>query len=200
MNEIHSVVARLRQGGPIILLDSSDREGEGDLAFAASACTPSLVNLCLTRACGLLCVAMWPETAERLGISRLATNGRDPFGTPFSTPISLADHNSGVSASSRSATIRATSDPAIEPSAFSYPGHVPTLIAHSAGLRGRPGHTEAILEALRIAHIDGPGAVCEILNAEGEVATEGELRELSSQLGAPVLRISTLIHHLGQSH
>jgi 3,4-dihydroxy-2-butanone 4-phosphate synthase len=195
MNSVERALESLCQGRAIILLDAKDREAEGDLAFAARFSTPQLVNTCLGMARGLLCVSLWPEDAQRLGITRLVSNGHDPFGTPFGLPIDLRDGSSGISAASRSATLKAASDPSLTPGDFVIPGHVHTLIGHPQGLRGRLGHTEAILDLVRSAGVHGPGVLCEILNPEGEIASERELEELSRRLDIPLVHIDDVIEH-----
>lgn len=184
---------QLRQGLPIIIYDDMDRESEGDLAFAAQFCTPELVNLALTIGRGLLCVSMSQEKAESLSISRLRSNGQDPFGTPFGMPVSLANGGSGISAKDRCDTILALSRPDATPSDFCMPGHVSTLIAHPKGLAGRCGHTEAILEILSLAGIPGCGVLCEILNADGTIAGRDALLSLSRLKGMPMLDIGELM-------
>src|SRR5438270_306975 len=185
--------AELRRGHPIILMDSSDREGEGDLAFAAQFATPDMVNLCLTHARGLLCLALRPGDASRLGVTRLPSNDRDPFGTPFGMPINLADGTSGVAASSRAATIRAASDPAMTAERFSMPGHVHTLIGHEQGLGGRTGHTEAILDLLAAARLSGPGVLCEMLDQQGEIASPTMIQTFALERSIPVVYIDAMV-------
>lgn len=194
---LEPALEQLRRGGAVILRDSDDREGEGDLAFAARYATPELVNRCLHVARGLLCVSLAPHDAERIGVTRLRTNGRDPFSTPFGIPINLADGCSGVSASARSRTLQAASDPAVGADRFVIPGHVHTLLAHPGGLRARAGHTEAILDLLELAGIGGPGVLCEILDERGEIARQEELTALSRASSYPIVHIDALLAILG---
>lgn len=184
---------QLRRGRPIIIYDDMERESEGDLAFAAQVCTPEVVNFALTVGRGLLCVSMSQQRAGRLGIPRLKSNGNDPLGTPFGMPVSLANGSSGISAKERCKTILALDNPDTNPSALSMPGHVSTLIAHEAGLVGRCGHTEAILEILSLAGIPGCGVLCEILNPDGTVARLGSLQGISKLYDLPMLDIGELL-------
>jgi 3,4-dihydroxy-2-butanone 4-phosphate synthase len=184
-------IERLSQGYPIILSDD-ERETEGDIAFAARFCTPQLVNLCLNYGRGLLCVALWPEDAARIGVQRLPSNSRDHFGTPFGMPIGLIDGSSGISAAARSNTIRATADNTCDASRFAFPGHVHTLLGHPDGLAGRLGHTEGILDLLRHAGIAGPGVLCEILNGDGEIANADELQQLCRDRDMPIVRVAEI--------
>jgi len=183
---------QLSLGQPVILTDAQ-RENEGDIAFAACYCTPQLVSLCLNHGRGLLCLALWPEDAFRLGIQRLPSNNRDLYGTPFGVPIGLADGSSGISAAARSATIRAAANKDYDASQFAFPGHVHTLLAHPAGLAGRFGHTEGVLELLRHAGLSGPGVLCEVLNSDGEVANADELKQLSSERNMPIVRLEEVL-------
>lgn len=191
-------VEQFRQGRPIILYDDMDREYEGDLAFPSQYCTPELVNLALTIGRGLLCAVITPETATRIGIGRLESNNRDPFGTPFGMPISLANGGTGISAEARCETIRATCRPDASPSDFCTPGHVATLIAHPGGLAARGGHTEAILSLLSISGVEGGGVLCEILNADGTIARRDSLLSLSHTHDLPMLNIGEIVEFLKQ--
>lgn len=193
MDNLNRALTQLRSGLPIIIYDSDDRESEGDFAFSAKFCTPQLVNLCLTYGKGLICVSLEPHDAVRLKIERLHTNNKDIFSTPFGMPINLADESSGISASARSATIVALSNPTKKADDFSYPGHVHTLIANPGGLKKRQGHTEAILDVLRMADIDGPGVLCEILRPDGEIAKFEDLKRLGKELNIPMLTIESII-------
>jgi 3,4-dihydroxy 2-butanone 4-phosphate synthase/GTP cyclohydrolase II len=193
LRSLQPVFEHLRSGGAVILRDSDDREAEGDLAFAARHATPALVNECLHVARGLLCVALAEPDADRIGVTRLPTNGRDPFATPFGTPINFADGSSGISAAARARTLRAASDPACGADRFVIPGHVHTLLAHPGRLNARTGHTEAIVDLLRLAGIEGPGALCEILNERGEIAGQEELTALSASRGFPIVHIDSLL-------
>lgn len=177
----------LRAGKAVILTDDPSREGEGDLMFAALHATPELVNVALKSARGLLCVALPPSVAARFGIRRLADNAAD-LDTPFGMPISLKDGSTGISAAARAATLRATASE--QPQTFCMPGHVATLVARAGGLSERAGHTEGALALLRVAGIDGPGVLCEVLNDAGDVAAAGELEQIAERLGVPVVSIS----------
>lgn len=196
---IESGICALRHGRPVILVDSSDREGEGDIAFAGKYCTPELVNMCLTMARGILCISLRPTDAARIGVRHLPTNGKDRFGTSFGTPIDSKDTGSGVSAYDRCTTIVAASDASKGPDDFVRPGHVQTLIADSMGLNARQGHTEAVLALLEAAGIDGPGVLCEILNEKGEMADLKELTQMVRREGFPLIEVSALVADAGIS-
>ena len=179
----------VRAGKPVIICDAPDREGEGDFALAAWACTPEMIGLLLRRGSGVLCLALPPQDADRIGICALAHNSTDRFATRFAMPISLNDGGSGVSFAARSATIRTAADRTNGAGRFTWPGHVSTLIAHPQGLRGRGGHTEAVIDLLRLASIDGPGVLCEILDEHGRVGEREYLCALAGELGLSLVDI-----------
>lgn len=95
------VLTYLYAGRPVIVCDDDDREAEGDLLFAATHATPTLVNFTLTYARGVLCISMKEKNAERLALRRIQSNNVDKHDTPFGVPITYADGESGVSAASR---------------------------------------------------------------------------------------------------
>jgi 3,4-dihydroxy 2-butanone 4-phosphate synthase/GTP cyclohydrolase II len=191
VNEVTAVIRTLAAGRPVIIFDD-DREEEGDIAFAAHACTPDLVNMCLEFGRGLLCAAMSSEKAERLEIDRLPARGVDPFGTPFGSPVGVHGTGTGVSAQARAGTIAALGSPSCGPSDLVLPGHVPTLIGDPQGLAGRRGHTEAILFLLEQGRLGTVGVLCEILNREGETARMSELCNLAQLLELPLVRMSAI--------
>lgn len=194
---LEKACSHLRQGRAVILSDA-EREGEADIAFAGSCATAELVNFCLARGKGLLCLSLSPDDAERLGVEPLPSNSRDPFQTRFGVPIDVNNGTSGVSAGARAETIRAASDQASDASMFIHPGHVHTLIAHPLGSLGRPGHTEAVLDLLACAGMSGPGVLCEILNRSGEIASIPTIRRLARAYAMPVVDVADVRGARGQ--
>lgn len=197
LSTLKEAILQIQSGKPVILLDADDREGEGDFAMAAQFCTPGLINFFLSKGRGLLCLSLPPAVAVRIGVKSLAMGGKTSTPTtPFGVPIDLDDGTSGIAVSARCATIRATCDESKSAGDFKRPGHVATLLANPHGLQGRIGHTEAVLDLLCLAGITGPGVLCEILGADGEIATRNELFEIGKEHKIPILHIDTLLKHL----
>ena len=195
LSSLEETISQMQVGKPVILLDADHREGEGDFAIAAQFCTPEFINFILLKGRGLLCLSLPPAVAARIGVRPMVIDGESSSNTPFGVPIDLDDGSSGIAASARCATIRATCDESKSARHFKRPGHVATLLANPRGLRGRIGHTEAVLDLLRLAGIGGPGVLCEILNADGEIATRDELFAIGKEHAIPVLHIDTLLDH-----
>lgn len=195
LSSLEEAIRQVQVGKPVILLDADHREGEGDFAIAAQFCTPEFINFILVKGRGLVCLSLPPAVAARIGVRPMVIDGESSSNTPFGVPIDLDDGSSGIAASARCATIRATCDESKSARHFKRPGHVTTLLANPHGLRGRIGHTEAVLDLLLLAGIAGPGVLCEILNADGEIATRDELFAIGKKHAIPVLHIDTLLDH-----
>jgi len=189
---LNDSIESLRRGQLIIIYDADDRESEGDFAFAASHATPNLVNFCIKKAGGLLCVSITQEKAAQIGIKRQESNGKDMYGTPFANPINSVSTSSGISAQDRCKTLLDVSKSDADETMFYYPGHVHTLIAHPMGLAGRDGHTEAVLDILSLSGIEGPGVLCEILNEDGTTAKLSDLVRLSEEYSIPLIRVDEI--------
>ena len=61
-DSIESVIADVRKGRMVIVVDDADRENEGDLIMAAQFVTPETVNFMAKHGRGLICV---PTTSDR---------------------------------------------------------------------------------------------------------------------------------------
>ena len=66
-NTIEEAAEDLRQGKIIVVVDSPDRENEGDLICAARFASPENVNFMATYGKGLICMPMSDEMTRRLG-------------------------------------------------------------------------------------------------------------------------------------
>lgn len=199
MNGVAAALKQIRAGFPVVICDDEDREGEGDIAFAASFATPEVVNTALLIGRGVLCLSLRPEEAARIGVERLRSNKKDEFGTPFGMPIGLAGGGSGISSRARAATLRKAADPEASPDDFVFPGHVATLIARPGGVLERNGHTEAVLDLLKLADVPGPGVLCEVLMPDGRVAKRPFLERLCAERGFPIVEIRQLQDVLRES-
>ncbi|RZN35906.1 MAG: 3,4-dihydroxy-2-butanone-4-phosphate synthase [Methanophagales archaeon ANME-1-THS] len=61
-------IESIQRGELVLLYDAEDREGETDFVLPASFVTPQMVAHFRTEAGGLICVAIHPLAAERLGL------------------------------------------------------------------------------------------------------------------------------------
>ena len=181
-NRVQRAVQAFAQGEAILVGDDGRRENEADLCFHAAHATPELVNMAIRKACGLLCVSVSHELADRLGI---ATAPKWPGGmahTGFTLSIDARNNiTSGISASDRAHTIRLLADSNATHHDFLSPGHVFPVRAQDGGLLARTGHTEAVMELCQLAGLPGAAAMCEILDTEGEALRPASIASENTQ-------------------
>ncbi len=197
-DSIDDALAALRAGRLVIVVDASDRENEGDFVGAAESITAEQVDFMLTRGRGVMCAPLTRDVADRLRLSPLvaAESNSSPNHTPFLTPVDHRDAGTGVSADSRTKTLRALVDATSMPSDFVRPGHLNPLLAKEGGVLRRAGHTEATVDLLRIAGLKPVGVLIEILSQKhAGMADRAELDEIAQQNNIPIITIEDLIRH-----
>lgn len=58
MASTEEIIAELKAGRMVVLVDEEDRENEGDLVLAADFVTPAAINFMVTHARGFWCVCV----------------------------------------------------------------------------------------------------------------------------------------------
>ncbi len=121
-----------------------------------------------------------------------ASMGDRIAGTPFHFPVDLAVQDSGISVVERLATIKALLDPLADIDWFSTPGHLMTLGAHSAGMAGRWGHTEASVDLCKAVGLEPAGLLCEIIGDDGHMLRGEEMEQFAHETHTEMLSISVI--------
>ncbi|RDI94959.1 GTP cyclohydrolase II [Meiothermus sp. QL-1] len=199
MSPIPELLAELRAGRPIILLDDERRENEGDLVVAAEHATPEVINLMIREGRGLVCLALTAERARALELQPMVPQNTDPHATAFTVSVDHVSCGTGISAYDRAKTVRACLDPATRPSDLRRPGHIFPLVARPGGVLERPGHTEAAVDLARLAGLEPAGVICEVVAEDGRMARRPELEALARRLGLKLGTIRDLIAYRWQS-
>ena len=190
------IVAELKAGRIVVLVDDEDRENEGDLVFAADFVTPDKVNFLAKHGRGLICMPITPEHAERLKLSPMTSRNRSVHGTNFTVSIEAASGiSTGISAADRAHTIRVAARPDAAPDDIVQPGHVFPLIAQAGGVLARAGHTEACCDLARLAGLTPAAVLCEIMNDDGTMARRPDLDAFVKTHGLAMGTIADLIQH-----
>src|SRR6058998_1459828 len=193
-NSIESVIADLRQGKMVIVVDDADRENEGDLIMAAQFVTPETVNFMAKHGRGLICVPTTSERLQQLGIERMVRQNRETFKTDFQISVDAARGiTTGISAADRAETIRIMSEPTAVPEDLVQPGHVFPLRARAGGVLQRAGHTEAAVDLVRLAGCRPIGVICEIMSDDGSMARLPELGRFARKHRLKLCTIADLI-------
>ncbi|HKW81333.1 MAG TPA: bifunctional 3,4-dihydroxy-2-butanone-4-phosphate synthase/GTP cyclohydrolase II [Casimicrobiaceae bacterium] len=193
---IPEIIAELRLGRLVILVDEEDRENEGDLVVAAEAVTPEIVNFMARFGRGLVCMPITEERARQLDLAPMTPVNRSVHGTNFTVSIEAASGvATGISAADRAHTIRVACAPNARPGDIVQPGHVFPLIAHTGGVLARAGHTEACCDLAALAGFTPAAVLCEIMNDDGTMARLPDLVVFARQHGLKIGAITDLIHY-----
>jgi 3,4-dihydroxy 2-butanone 4-phosphate synthase/GTP cyclohydrolase II len=191
---VQRAIEAAASGQLMIIVDSEDRENEGDFFIPAGKITPEVVYFMLSRGCGQLCMPVAREMADRLEFEPLVRNNQNPNGTAFAVPVDHRGCKTGVSPEERVLTMQAIVDPCSRPDDFVRPGHVFPLIAREGGVLRRPGHTESAVDLARLAGLAHAGVLCEVCSQDRRhMADRQELLEIAGQYQLPVLAIEDLI-------
>ena len=193
-NAIPAVVADVRRGKMVIVVDDADRENEGDLIMAGQFVTPAVVNFMAKHGRGLICVPTTSERLQQLGIEGMVRQNRESFKTDFQVSVDAAHGiTTGISAADRAETIRIMADPAAAPEDLVQPGHVFPLRARPGGVLQRAGHTEAAVDLVRLAGARPIGVICEIMSDDGSMARLPELLRFARRHRLKICTIADLI-------
>ncbi|NLW31933.1 MAG: bifunctional 3,4-dihydroxy-2-butanone-4-phosphate synthase/GTP cyclohydrolase II [Fibrobacter sp.] len=194
--EIETIIKDFSEGKFVIIVDDEDRENEGDLAFAAQACTPEKINFMAKHGRGLICISMEGKTLDRLQIPMMVQENTSRFETAFTVSVEARQGTTtGISAADRSETIRKLVDPDAVPSDFVKPGHMFPIRAREGGVLVRSGQTEASLDLARLAGLFPAGVICEVMNEDGTMARMPQLKEFSKKFGIKIISVADLIRY-----
>ena len=188
-SRISDAIKAFRERRFVILF--SDDEGEADLAIPAQEITAEAILFAARVASGLLCLALPKARLQELEIDSLPSRYQ-VHQTPFFESVDAVGTGSGVSPKARAATIRKIIDPNTKPPDLVRPGHVMLLGAHTDGLIGRDGHTEAVVELSRLAGLYPGGVLCELVSDSGDMMNAQELKVLARKFNIPIITVGTL--------
>ncbi|HSC25938.1 MAG TPA: bifunctional 3,4-dihydroxy-2-butanone-4-phosphate synthase/GTP cyclohydrolase II [Vicinamibacterales bacterium] len=193
---IEDAIQTIRDGGMIIVVDDEDRENEGDLTIAAEKVTPAAINFMATHGRGLICMPMTEERLAELDLPLMVPQNTARFDTAFCVSIEAKGvTTTGISAADRAATVRAAIDPSTRPSDLARPGHMFPLRARMGGVLVRAGQTEAAVDLARIAGLYPAGVICEVMNADGNMARVPELARFAKRHRLLMITIADLIQY-----
>ena len=194
-SSIEKTLEAIKSGKIVIVMDDEDRENEGDFVCAAETVTDAQVNFMLQHGRGQVCMSVLPETCQRLELTPMVSHNTAPLQTAFTVPVDHITNKTGITAQERATTIRAIIDPTSKPTDFVRPGHLFPLEAKEGGVLRRAGHTEAIIDLVRLAGMLPGGVLCEILDDTGNRANRDTLFAVAEQFGLEIITIAELIKY-----
>lgn len=195
-DSIESVIADIRKGKMVIVVDDADRENEGDLIMAAQHVSAKAINFMAKHGRGLICVPTTSERLQQLGIERMVRENREVFKTDFQVSVDASKGiGSGISAGDRARTIEIMACPTAVPDDLVQPGHVFPLRAKAGGVLQRAGHTEAAVDLVTLAGARPIGVICEIMNDDGTMARLPALMKFAKKHRLKLCTIADLIEY-----
>jgi 3,4-dihydroxy 2-butanone 4-phosphate synthase/GTP cyclohydrolase II len=193
---VTEIIAELRAGRIVILVDEEDRENEGDLVMAAEFVTPEAINFMVTHGRGLVCLTLTEERCRQLDLPLMASRNGTRFGTNFTVSIEAAEGvETGISAADRARTIRAAVARDARPADLVQPGHIFPVRAVPGGVLVRAGHTEAGCDLTAMAGLTPAAVICEILKPDGTMARLPDLVAFAKAHGLKIGTIADLIQY-----
>jgi 3,4-dihydroxy 2-butanone 4-phosphate synthase/GTP cyclohydrolase II len=196
LNSVEEIVADLRAGRMVIIMDDEDRENEGDLIMAAELATPEAMAFMIRHASGIICVPMEEDRLARLDLPQMVASNSESQRTAFTVSVDLrAGTTTGVSSHDRAATVRALADAHSKPQDFARPGHIFPLRSRRGGVLVRTGHTEAAVDLCRLAGLQPAGVICEVMNEDGTMARRPHLEAFAKRHGLKIGTIADLIRY-----
>ena len=196
ISPIEDIVADMRAGRMVILVDEEDRENEGDLVLAADQVTPDAINFMARYGRGLICLTLTRERCERLQLPPMVARNGDKKRTAFTMSIEAAEGvTTGISAADRSRTIEAAVAPGALATDLVQPGHIFPLQAVEGGVLMRAGHTEAGCDLAVMAGCSPASVICEIMKDDGTMARLPDLQVFAAEHGLKIGTIADLIEY-----
>ncbi|HWS04150.1 MAG TPA: bifunctional 3,4-dihydroxy-2-butanone-4-phosphate synthase/GTP cyclohydrolase II [Burkholderiaceae bacterium] len=193
---VEDIIAEMRAGRMVILVDEEDRENEGDLVLAADHVTPEAINFMARFGRGLICLTLTRERCEHLRLPPMAARNGTFYSTAFTVSIEAAEGvTTGISAADRARTVQAAVARDAQPADLVQPGHIFPLQAVDGGVLIRAGHTEAGCDLAAMAGCSPAAVICEIMKDDGTMARLPDLQLFAAEHGLKIGTIADLIHH-----
>ena len=193
------IIAEIRAGRMVILVDEEDRENEGDLVLAADHVSAEAVNFMAKHGRGLICLTLTRERCQQLNLPLMVRDNGTSMGTNFTVSIEAASGvTTGISAADRALTIKTAVAPNAKPSDLVQPGHIFPLMAQPGGVLIRSGHTEAGCDLAAMAGCSPTSVICEIMKDDGSMARLPDLLEFAKEHQLKIGSIADLIQYRSQ--
>jgi 3,4-dihydroxy 2-butanone 4-phosphate synthase/GTP cyclohydrolase II len=194
LSTVEEAIKDYQDGKLVILVDDEDRENEGDLIIAAEKVTPEAINFMATHGRGLICMPVTGERLEQLKLPMMVQDNTARHSTGFTVSIDVTlGATTGISASDRSATIKAVLDPNTEPADLARPGHIFPLRYQEGGVLVRAGQTEGSVDLAKLAGLYPAAVLCEIMNEDGTMSRVPQLEIFSKLHTIKIISVAQII-------
>lgn len=196
MHTVEQAIEDIKAGKFVVVVDDKDRENEGDLIIAADKITPQAIAFMVRYTSGIICMPMTGERLDKLQIPLMVSENTESYRTPFTISVDYKiGTTTGVSASDRSATIKALASLESHSSDFCKPGHIFPLRYRPGGVLKRAGHTEAAVDLSTLAGLSPAGVLSEIVNDDGSMARLPELEKFAAEHKLCLISVADIIRY-----
>lgn len=195
-SEIEDIIADIRDGKMVIMVDDENRENEGDLLMAAEKVRPEDINYMARYGRGLICLTITRDRCAQLRLPLMVDDTDQRHATNFTLSIEAAEGiTTGISAHDRARTVQVAVAPDAKPEHLCQPGHIFPVMAQPGGVLTRAGHTEAGCDLARLAGLEPAATIVEILNEDGSMARRPDLERFSREHDVRIGTIADLIRY-----
>ncbi len=196
LDSAEDIIADIKAGKMVILMDDEDRENEGDLVMAAELVRAEDINFMARYGRGLICLTLTQDRCRQLRLPQMVSRNEESHKTAFTVSIEAASGvTTGISAHDRAHTVRAAVKADARPEDLVQPGHIFPLMAQPGGVLTRAGHTEAGCDLARLAGCTPAAVIVEILNEDGTMARRPDLEKFAREHGVKLGTIADLIRY-----
>ena len=195
-SDIEDIIADIRDGKMVIMVDDENRENEGDLLMAAAKVRPEDINYMARYGRGLICLTISRERCAQLRLPLMVDDTDQKHATNFTLSIEAAEGiTTGISAHDRARTVQVAVAEGARPEDLCQPGHIFPVMAQPGGVLTRAGHTEAGCDLARLAGLEPAATIVEILNDDGSMARRPDLENFSREHDIRIGTIADLIRY-----
>jgi 3,4-dihydroxy 2-butanone 4-phosphate synthase/GTP cyclohydrolase II len=196
LNSIEEIIADIRAGKMVVIMDDEARENEGDLIMAAEFTRPEDVNFMARYGRGLICLTLTRDRCKQLRLPLMVSDTDASHSTNFTLSIEAAEGvTTGISAHDRAHTIQTAVKRNARAEDLRQPGHIFPLMGQPGGVLTRAGHTEAGCDMARLAGCEPASVIVEILNEDGTMARRPQLEVFAKEHGLKIGTIADLIRY-----
>ena len=196
LSDIEDIIADVRDGKMVIMVDDENRENEGDLLMAAVKVRPEDINYMARYGRGLICLTISRERCAQLRLPLMVDDTDKKHATNFTISIEAAEGiTTGISAHDRARTVQVAVAKDARPEHLNQPGHIFPVMAQPGGVLTRAGHTEAGCDLARLAGLEPAATIVEILNEDGSMARRPDLEKFSREHGVKIGTSADLIRY-----
>lgn len=195
-NSIEEIIADIKEGKPIIIVDDYDPDNTGDFLVAAEKVTIDTLAFMDKYSDGIINITTDRERFKELNIHALYEQPLMAYKT--ARVLSVEVMMEGTRSEKMIKTIQAILNAKSTPEDFKQPGVIYPIFYRKGGVLKRAGRPESSVDLAKLAGLYPAGVTSLIVKESGEPYLLNELRELAHQLGVKWMAISDLINYRKQ--